>query len=80
MRIVDVKITPILVNREAVQEMLGGISRSTFYKKRKEWESNGTPFPTEVKELNPAKGGAIFRYDEVMRFCQRMGFTSPEQH
>ncbi|WP_263597683.1 hypothetical protein [Citrobacter freundii] len=40
-----ISIQPVLVNRERVQEMLGGISRTTFYRKRKQWEESGTPFP-----------------------------------
>lgn len=40
-----INIQPVLINRERVQEMLGGISRTTFYRKRKQWEQTGTPFP-----------------------------------
>ncbi|MFS6859018.1 hypothetical protein [Citrobacter freundii] len=36
-----ISIQPVLVNRERVQEMLGGISRTTFYRKRKQWEESG---------------------------------------
>lgn len=60
-----INIQPVLINRERVQEMLGGISRTTFYRKRKQWEQTGTPFPKEVTELHPPKGGALFRYVEV---------------
>lgn len=80
MNTVAVKVTPVLINREGVQQLLGGISRTTFYNKRKEWAQRNTPFPAEVAELNPAKGGSIYRYDEVIRFCHQMGFISPEQH
>lgn len=72
-------IQPVLVNRESVQEMLGGISRTTFYRKRKEWELAGTPFPTEVKELHPPKGGALFRYVEVIQFCKEKGLLPEAQ-
>lgn len=64
---------PALINREKVQEILGGISRTTFYKKRKQWEQQGTPFPDEVKEFSPVKGGMIYRYGDVMAFCQKKG-------
>jgi len=80
MNIAEVKVSPILVNREAVQEMLGGISRSTFYNKRKEWKQKNTPFPEEVPGMPPVKGGSIYRYDEVIKFCRQMGFIASEQH
>ncbi|MFR0629716.1 hypothetical protein [Citrobacter freundii] len=68
-----ISIHPVLVNRERVQEMLGGISRTTFYRKRKQWEQSGTPFPQEVEEIHPPKGGALFRYVEVIQFCKDKG-------
>lgn len=77
---IEMAIKPVLINRESVQQLLGGISRSTFYNKRKEWAQKNTPFPDEVPELKPAKGGAIYRYEEVMQFCYRMGFISAAQH
>ncbi|WP_414146913.1 helix-turn-helix domain-containing protein [Erwinia sp. BNK-24-b] len=80
MNIATIAITPVLINREGVQQLLGGISRTTFYNKRKEWAQKNTPFPPEVSELKPAKGGALFRYEEVMKFCHAMGFISSEQH
>ncbi|MDW2593241.1 helix-turn-helix domain-containing protein [Citrobacter braakii] len=67
---------PVLVNRERVQEMLGGISRTTFYRKRKQWEQSGTPFPQEVEEIHPPKGGALFRYVEVIQFCKDKGLLA----
>ncbi|EMA1800114.1 helix-turn-helix domain-containing protein [Cronobacter turicensis] len=73
-----ISIQPVLVNRERVQEMLGGISRTTFYRKRKQWESKGTPFPKQVEELNPAKGGALFRYHEVIQFFKDKGILSAQ--
>ena len=63
-----ISIQPVLVNRERVQEMLGGISRTTFYRKRKQWEESGTPFPP--------KGGALFRYVEVIQFCKDKGLLA----
>lgn len=71
-----ISIQPVLVNRERVQEMLGGISRTTFYRKRKQWEESGTPFPQEVEEIHPPKGGALFRYVEVIQFCKDKGLLS----
>ncbi|HFL4080120.1 TPA: helix-turn-helix domain-containing protein [Escherichia coli] len=71
-----INILPILINRERVQEMLGGISRTTFYRKRKQWEQSGTPFPREVEEIHPPKGGALFRYKEVIQFCKYKGLIS----
>lgn len=73
-------IQPILVNRESIQQMLGGISRTTFYRRRKEWELSGTPFPKEVAELHPPKGGALFRYIEVIQFCKTKGLLIMEEH
>ncbi|GAA0469353.1 helix-turn-helix domain-containing protein [Tatumella punctata] len=64
----------ILINREDIQNMLGGISRTTFYKKRKVWEKEGTPFPSTVPEFHASRGGAIYRYDEVIDFCKMKGF------
>jgi len=65
---------PALINREEVQEILGGISRTTFYKKRKKWEQQGTPFPDELKEYSYVKGGMIYRKCDVINFCEKMGF------
>lgn len=73
-----ISIQPVLVNRERVQEMLGGISRTTFYRKRKQWEESGTPFPQEVEEIHPPKGGALFRYVEVIQFCKDKGLLAAQ--
>lgn len=32
---VNIQASPVLINRENVQKMLGGISRTTFYRRRK---------------------------------------------
>ncbi|ECZ3135431.1 helix-turn-helix domain-containing protein [Salmonella enterica] len=74
-----INIQPVLINRERVQEMLGGISRTTFYRKRKQWEQTGTPFPKEVTELHPPKGGALFRYVEFIQFCKDKGLIADAQ-
>lgn len=74
----NVQINPVLINRENVQKMLGGISRTTFYRRRKEWEKGGCPFPPEVNGMAAPKGGTLYRYDEVMKFCQSMGFSAAQ--
>lgn len=74
-----VNIQPVLINRERVQEMLGGISRTTFYRRRKEWEKTPTPFPKEVEEIHPPKGGSLFRYIEVIQFCRDKGLLPEAQ-
>lgn len=75
----NISIQPVLINREQVQTMLGGISRTTFYRKRKKWQNEGTPFPSEVTEINAPKGGALFRYAEVIQFCVSIGLLSSAQ-
>jgi hypothetical protein len=52
--------------------LLGGISRTTFYRLRKKWENAGTPFPSPVTEIGTPKGGALYRYEEVMGFFRKM--------
>lgn len=39
----NITIQPAIINRETVQAMLGGISRTTFWRKRRDWEQSGTP-------------------------------------
>ncbi|AJJ05981.1 helix-turn-helix domain-containing protein [Yersinia pseudotuberculosis] len=73
---VKIDVPPVLINRTAIQQMLGGISRTTFYQRRKTWEQQETPFPPEVKELSAPKGGALFRYQDVIKFCHDMGLIS----
>ena len=74
-----ITIQPVLVNREQVQKMLCGISRTTFYRKRKDWEKLGTPFPSEVTEICAPKGGALYRYAEVIQFCIDKGLLPQAQ-
>lgn len=45
-------IAPVIVNRETVQQMLGGISRTTFWRKRQERADAGTPFPSKAPGTN----------------------------
>lgn len=52
--------------------MLGGISRTTFYRLRKKWENAGTPFPIPVTEVGAPKGGALYRYEEVIIFFRKI--------
>lgn len=68
-------VNKILICRTEIQEMLGGISRTTFYYKRKEWEKEGTPFPAPDKNHQPIKGGGtLYRYREVMNFFKSKGY------
>lgn len=72
-------IPPVLVNRENVQAMLGGISRTTFWRKRQVWEKNGTPFPPPAPGTNPGRGGEQYRYCDVMSFFESQGLVEPTQ-
>lgn len=68
-------ITPVIINRETVQQMLGGISRTTFYRKRIQWKAAGTPFPCKAPGTNAGRGGEQYRYCDVMRFMEAQGFV-----
>lgn len=68
------KTATILLSRPAICRMLGGISRGTFYSWRKKWEENGTPFPDPVDVLGAGRG-VMYRYQEVMRFFDKIGLT-----
>ncbi|TBM25059.1 helix-turn-helix domain-containing protein [Hafnia alvei] len=76
---VNIQARPVLINRENVQKMLGGISRTTFYRRRKEWTRDGRPFPSEVQGVSVPKGGTLYRYDEVIQFCQSMGISAAQE-
>ena len=67
-------VEPVLITRSDIQRMLGGISRTTFYRMRKRWLLQGTPFPEPVDGLMPPKGGALYRYVEVMAFFNLRGY------
>lgn len=68
-------IAPVIINRETVQQMLGGISRTTFWRKRQQWEQAGTPFPNRAPGTNPGRGGEQYRYCDVMRFLATQGLV-----
>lgn len=70
-----IQIKPVLITRETIQEMLGGISRTTFWRKRQEWEKAGTPFPDPDPKFTPIKGGARYRYLDVMNFFKDQGLA-----
>ena len=71
----ELSVTPAIINRELVQSMLGGISRTTFWRKRQQWAAAGTPFPDPAPGTNPAKGGEQYRYCDVMRWLASQGLT-----
>lgn len=68
------EIELVLITRTEVQKMLGGISRTTFYRMRQQWQLQGTPFPEPVLDIMPPKGGSLYRYAEVMAFFKARGY------
>ncbi len=66
-------LKPLLITRETVQYLLGGMSKTTFWRRRQQWESQGTPFPSPAPGTNPIKGGEQYRYKDVMEFFKRIG-------
>ncbi|ENQ0912900.1 helix-turn-helix domain-containing protein [Escherichia coli] len=68
------KTSTILLSRPAICRMLGGISRGTFYNWKKKWEENGTPFPAPI-DMGAGKA-SMYRYQDVMRFFDKVGLTS----
>ncbi|WP_213993813.1 hypothetical protein [Sodalis sp. dw_96] len=76
---VNVHIQPVVINRETIQAMLGGISRTTFWRKRQKWAAAGTPFPDPAPDTNPAKGGEQYRYSDVIKFCKRQGLIDEQE-
>ncbi|MGL5039998.1 MAG: hypothetical protein ACRC9N_10015 [Aeromonas sp.] len=63
---------PALIRRCDIEQLLGGISRTTFHRRRKEWEEAGTPFPKPFGNWS-AKGGALWRRHEVIAFFVEHG-------
>ncbi|EJJ0997578.1 helix-turn-helix domain-containing protein [Escherichia coli] len=71
------KIGTILINREQVQKMLGGLSKSSFFKLVRKWKDAGTPFPDPVEGMPALKhGGFLYRYQDVMKFFKSIGLLS----
>lgn len=70
-----INIQPAVINRETVQQMLGGISRTTFWRKRQQWEKEGKPFPERAPGTNPGRGGEQYRYCDVMQFLSSHGLV-----
>lgn len=71
------KTTTILINREQVQKMLGGLSKSAFFKLVRKWKDAGTPFPDPVEGMPALKhGGFLYRYQDVMKFFKSIGLLS----
>lgn len=71
------KTATILINREQVQKMLGGLSKSSFFKLARKWKDAGTPFPDPVEGMPALKhGGFLYRYQDVMKFFKSIGLLS----
>lgn len=71
------KTATILINREQVQKMLGGLSKSSFFKLVRKWKDAGTPFPDPVEGMPALKhGGFLYRYQDVMKFFKSIGLLS----
>ncbi len=68
--------TPALIRRCEIEEMLGGIGRTTFYRRRQEWAEQGTPFPEPLNWM--AKGGTLWRRHEVIAFLVERGLMLAE--
>lgn len=75
----QINIKPAVINRDIVLQLLGGISRTTFWRKRKQWGDAGTPFPNKAPGTNPGKGGEQYRYCDVMKFLQSQGLVESTQ-
>ncbi len=72
-------LTPALVTREMVRNMLGGMSKTTFWRRMNKWEKAGTPFPPPAPGTNPIYGGEQYRYCDVMQFFKSQGFIDDTQ-
>lgn len=72
----NITIQPAIINRETVQAMLGGISRTTFWRKRRYWEQKGTPFPSPAPGTNPGKGGSSIAIAMLCASSPRRGLLS----
>ncbi|HHP5359062.1 hypothetical protein [Aeromonas sp. Y318-3] len=67
---------PALIRRCDIELLLGGIGRTTFYRRRQEWAAQGTPFPEPLNWM--AKGGTLWRRHEVIAFLVARGLMLPE--
>lgn len=67
---------PALIRRCDIEQMLGGIARTTFYRRRQEWAAQGTPFPKPLNWM--AKGGTLWRRHEVIAFLVERGLMLAE--
>ena len=75
------KTATILINREQVQKMLGGLSKSSFFKLVRKWKDAGTPFPDPVEGMPALKhGGFLYRYQDVMKFFKSIGLLSDSEN
>ncbi len=75
----NVAIQPVLVTRSYVQQQLGGMSRTTFWRRKKQWAKEGKPFPSPAPGTNPINGGEQYRFSDVMRFFRDHGFIDDTQ-
>ncbi|HEI9922972.1 hypothetical protein ACUZX0_01335 [Serratia marcescens] len=75
----NLPIQPVLITREGIQQQLGGISRTTFWRRKKQWEKAGTPFPKPAPGTNPIHGGEQYRYCDVIRFFRAQGLIDETQ-
>ncbi|GCB41941.1 hypothetical protein CITFRE_40760 [Citrobacter freundii] len=71
-------LDPVLITRTDIQNMLGGISRTTFYRMRQRWKREGTPFPEPVNDIMPPKGGTLYRHKEVN--CGKLQNRQSDRH
>lgn len=76
---VSITMAPVLINRQNVQDLLSGISRTTFWRKRQAWAKAGTPFPDPAPGTHPAKGGEQYRYTDVIKFLESQGLVDLKQ-
>ncbi|OMQ26871.1 hypothetical protein [Serratia oryzae] len=74
-----IKLPPVLITREKVQQLLGGMSRTTFWRRKKQWAKEGKPFPSPAPGTNPINGGEQYRFSDVMRFFRDHGFIDDTQ-
>lgn len=79
MKNTGIGLTPALVTKEMVRNMLGGMSTTTFWRRRAQWDKAGTPFPPPAPGTNPIRGGEQYRYCDVVQFFRTQGFIDDTQ-